>query len=122
LVYVLAGAREHGFSSGGKRFAGDLDAWAMRAEAAMHRTPDHSAAARGQPSPLTAALVDGMRELKACLDAGLKITVAPGAPGAAAKVDLSEVVRGPDGLITGVIKRPVSAAVAIAALRERSSE
>lgn len=87
----------------------------MRAEAAIHRTPDRRAAASGKPNPLVIILAEGLVELKAYLDAGVKITAQPSTP-VAAKVELSEVVRGPDGFITGVIKRPVSAAVAVAAL------
>lgn len=114
IAAILGVVRAQGWRLEGKTPA-DLDGWMMRAEAAIHRKPDFRASAQGKPNPLATILAEGLVELKAYLDAGVKITAQPPAP-AAAKVDLSEVVRGPDGLITGVIKRPVPLAVAVAAL------
>lgn len=120
IAAILGAVRAQGWRLEGKTPA-DLDGWMMRAEAAIHRPPDRSAAARGKPSPLATILAEGLVELKAYLDAGVRLTAKPPAP-SAVKVELSEVVRGPDGFITGVIKRPVSLAVAAAALRADDDE
>jgi hypothetical protein len=114
IAAILGAVRAGGWRLEGKTPA-DLDGWMMRAESAIHRKPDLRASAQGKPSPLSTILAEGLVELKAYLDAGVRITAQPPMP-SAAKVELSEVVRGPDGLITGVIKRPVSAAVASAVL------
>ncbi len=115
IAAILGAVRAGGWRLDGKAPAADLDGWMMRAESAIHRKPDIRASAQGKPNPLVTILAEGLVELKACLDAGVRITAQPPMP-SAAKVELSEVVRGPDGLITGVIKRPVSAAVASAVL------
>lgn len=116
IAAVLAAVRAQGWRTGGNKQT-DLDGWMMRAEAAINRTPDRRDAAKGKPNPIEGIMAEALIELKSYLDAGVKITAQPPAP-AAGNVSLTEVVRGADGLITGVIKRPVSAAVAVAALHD----